>query len=143
MVAMTHPRGQAMQGSMSRRLFVLAGTLTITSVARAQQAMNQLIGRWKGHVPGLGDAEIIVVAVRANGQVDGQMVFPDQNKTFALGDKLDIVNSINHGVIRGSSLTIETAMGGTYRLDIGSSSLNGEYVRGTTYKVPVTFQKVS
>jgi hypothetical protein len=143
MVATTHPRGEAMQGSMSRRLLVIAGTLIIPSLARAQQSMSQFIGRWKGQVPGLGDAEMIVVTVRANGQVDGQMVFPDQNRTFAFGDKLDIVNNINHGVVRGSSLTIETAMGGTYQLNIGSSSLNGEYVRGTTYKVPVTFQKVT
>jgi hypothetical protein len=142
MVATTHPREEAMQGSISRRLLVIAGTLTIASLAHAQQSMS-LVGRWKGHVPGLGDAEIIVVTVRANGQVDGQMVFPDQNRTFAFGDKLDIVNSINHGAVRGSSLTIETAMGGTYQLNIGTSSLNGEYVRGTTYKVPVTFQKVT
>ena len=132
-----------MQGFMSRRLLVIAGTLTIASVARAQQSMSQFVGRWKGHVPGLGDLEIIVVAVRADGQVDGQLVLPEQSKTFTLGDKLDIANSINHGVIRGSSLTIETSMGGTYRLNLGSSSLNGEYVRGTTYTMPVTFQKVT
>jgi hypothetical protein len=130
-----------MQGSMSRRLFVIAGTLTIASMAHGQQSISQFVGRWKGQVSGLGDAEIIVVGVRANGQVDGQMVFPDQKQTFAFGDKLDIANGINHGVIQGSSLTIETAMGGTYRLTMASSSLNGEYVRGNTYKVPVVFQK--
>jgi hypothetical protein len=132
-----------MQGSMPRRLFVIAGPLTIASMARAQQSMSPFVGHWKGQVPGLGNAEIIVVAVRTSGQVDGQMVFPDQKQTFAFGDKLDIANSINHGVIRGPSLTIETAMGGTYRLNMGSSSLTGEYVRGNTYKVPVTFQKAS
>jgi len=132
-----------MQGSMSRRLFVITGTLTIASMARAQPSMSQFVGRWKGHVPGLGDAEIIVAAVRADGQVDGQMVFPDQQQTFTFGDKLDIAKSINHGVIQESSLTIETALGGTYRLTMGSNSLNGEYVRGNTYKVPVAFQKVT
>ena len=132
-----------MQGSMSRRLFVTTATLTIASMARAQPSMSQFVGRWKGHVPGLGDAEIVVVAVRADGQVDGQMVFPDQKQTFAFGDKLDIANGVNHGVIQGPSLTIETAMGGTYRLNVGSSSLTGEYVRGNTYKVPVAFQKAS
>ena len=89
-----------MQGSMSRRLFVITGTLTIASMARAQPSMSQFVGRWKGHVPGLGDAEIIVAAVRADGQVDGQMVFPDQQQTFTFGDKLDIAKSINHGVIQ-------------------------------------------
>ena len=132
-----------MQGSMSRRLFVTTGALTIASMARAQPSMSQFVGRWKGHVPGLGDAEIIVAAVRADGQVDGQMVFPDQQQTFTFGDKLDIAKSINHGVIQKSSLTIETALGGTYRLTMGSNSLNGEYVRGNTYKVPVAFQKVT
>ena len=115
----------------------------MASMARAQQPVSPFIGHWKGQVPGLGNAEIIVAAVRANGQVDGRMVFPDQNQTFTFGDKLDIANSINHGVIRESSLTIETALGGTYRLNAGGGSLTGEYVRGDTYKVPVTFQKVS
>ncbi len=45
------------------------------------------------------------------------MTFPEQAKTFKFGDKLDIVNSINHGVVQGSVLTIETALGGTYRLN--------------------------
>ena len=129
-----------MQGSLSRRLFAIAAMLTVAPMARAQP-MPPLVGHWKGLVPGLGNAEIIVAAVRTNGQLDGRMVFPDQNQTFAFGDKLDIANSTNHGVLQGSSLTIETAMGGTYRLTVGSGSLDGEYVRGNTYKVAVTFQK--
>ena len=123
---------------MSRRLFILGG-LAISSLAHAQS--SPFVGRWTGHVRGLGDAEILVSGVRANGQVDGTMVFPEQSKTFNFGNKLDMVNSINHGVVQGSSLTIETALGGTYRLSLAGGRLAGEYVRGTTYKVPVTFQK--
>jgi hypothetical protein len=130
-----------MQAAIFRRLVAIAGALTVASMAHAQQATPQFVGRWTGHVPGLGNAEIVVTAVRANGQVDGQMVFPDQNQTFKFGEKLDITKSINHGVIQGPSLTIETAMGGTYRLNLESGGLRGEYVRGNTYKVPVTFQK--
>jgi len=44
-----------MQGLISRRLLVMAGTVTIASVAHAQQSMAQFVGRWKGRVPGLGD----------------------------------------------------------------------------------------
>ena len=125
---------------MSRRLFILGG-LSISSLAHAQPSGSPFVGRWTGHVRGLGDAEILVSDVRANGQVDGTMTFAEQSKTFNFGDKLDMVNSINHGVVQGSSLTIETALGGTYRLSLAGGRLAGEYVRGTTYKVPVTFQK--
>ena len=125
----------------SRRLLILGGTLALTPLVHAQPSASPFVGRWKGHVRGLGDAEIVVVAVRANGQVDGTMVFPEQAKTFSFGDKLDMVNSINHGLVQGLSLTIETALGGTYRLNLAGGQLAGEYVRGTTYKVPVTFEK--
>jgi hypothetical protein len=125
----------------SRRLLILIGALALNSVAHAQSSTSSFVGRWTGHVRGLGDAEIVVVAIRANGQVDGTMVFPEQAKTFSFGDKLDMVNSINHGLVQGSSLTIETALGGTYHLSLAGGELAGEYVRGTTYKVPVTFQK--
>ena len=132
-----------MQAAISRRLVAIAGALAVASMARAQQATPQFVGRWTGHVPGLGNAEIVVTAVRANGQVDGQMVFPDQSQTFTFGERLDIAKSINHGVVEGSLLTIETAMGGSYRLTLESGSLRGDYVRGNTYKVPVTFQKAA
>jgi hypothetical protein len=129
-----------MMYKMSRRLFILGG-LAISSLAYAQSSGSPFVGRWTGHVRGLGDAEILVSGVRANGQVDGTMTFPEHSKTFNFGDKLDMVNSINHGLVQGSSLTIETALGGTYHLSLAGGRLAGEYVRGTTYKVPVTFQK--
>jgi hypothetical protein len=124
----------------SRRLLILGG-LAISSLAHAQSSGSPFVGRWKGNVRGLGDAEILVTAVRTNGQVDGTMTFPEQAKTFKFGDKLDIVNSINHGIVQGSVLTIETALGGTYRLNAASGRLTGEYTRGTTMNVPVTFEK--
>ena len=124
----------------SRRLLILGG-LAISSLAHAQPSGSPFVGRWKGNVRGLGDAEILVTAVRANGQVDGTMTFPEQAKTFKFGDKLDFVNSINLGVVQGSVLTIETALGGTYRLNLVGGQLTGEYLRGTTMNVPVTFEK--
>lgn len=130
-----------MRGATSRRVFMIAGALAVTSVGHAQQSTSPFVGRWTGPVQGVGEAEIIVSGVRANGQVDGRMVFPEQNKTFTFGDKIDLANGINHGVVQGSSLTIDTAYGGTYRLNMAGSNLSGEYVRGTTYKVPVNFRK--
>ena len=124
----------------SRRVLILGG-LMISPLAYAQPSGSSFIGRWTGNVRGLGNAEIQVTGVRANGQVDGTMTFPEQAKTFKFGDKLDIVNSINYGVVQGSVLTIETALGGTYRLNMADGRLTGEYLRGTTLNVPVTFQK--
>ena len=129
-----------MHKTSSRRLFILGG-LILGSAAYAQPAASAFVGRWTGNVRGLGDAEIVVTAVRANGQVDGTMTFPEQAQTFKFGDRLDMVNSINHGVVQGSVLTIETALGGTYRLNLVGGQLTGEYLRGTTMNVPVTFQK--
>jgi hypothetical protein len=130
-----------MRAMSSRRIFVLGAVLGFTQTAQAQQSSSPLVGRWTGHVPGLGAAEIVVLAIRANGQVEGRMVFQEPEKTLLFGDKLDIVKGISHGVAKGAELTIETAMGGTYRLSLVGAQLSGEYVRGTTYKVPVTFQK--
>jgi len=131
-----------MMHKTSRRGFILGG-VTISSLAHAQSSGSPFVGRWTGNVRGLGDAEILVTAVRANGQVDGTMTFLEQVKTFTFGDKLDIVNSINHGVVQGSALTIETALGGTYRLNLADGRLTGQYLRGTTLSVPVTFQKAT
>jgi hypothetical protein len=125
----------------SRRVFIFAAALGLGRVAQAQQ--SSLVGRWTGHVPGLGAAEIVVLSIRANGQIEGRMMFPEQDKTFTFGEKLDIVNSINHGMAKGADLTIETAMGGTYRLTLSGGQLAGEYIRGTTYKVPVSFNKAT
>lgn len=130
-----------MKKPLSRTSFILGG-LAIGFAAHAQPSASQFVGRWTGHVRGLGDAEIVVAAVRPNGQVDGTMTFREQDKTFKFGDKIDFVNSINHGVVQGSTLTIETALGGTYRLNMADGRLTGEYLRGTTMNVPVTFQKV-
>jgi hypothetical protein len=127
-----------MQATTSRRVVLMAGTLTVGSAARAQSP-SPFVGSWHGQVPGFGDAQIVVVAVRPNGHVDGKMVF--QNQAFAFGEKLDIAKGINHGVVRGSTLRIETSLGGTYLLNMVGGQLTGEYVRGNTYKVPVTFQK--
>jgi hypothetical protein len=128
----------------SQRLLVLLATLaSAVVVAYAQQAQSPFVGNWRGHVQGIGNAEIAVIAVRTDGVVDGKMVFPDQGQSFVLGEKLDIARSINRGVVQGSTLTIETAMGGTYRLNLVGGQLSGDYIRGNTYKVRVSFQRAT
>ena len=65
----------------SRRLLILGG-LAISSLAHAQPSGSPFVGRWKGNVRGLGDAEILVTAVRANGQVDGVYVIYNEFKSI-------------------------------------------------------------
>jgi hypothetical protein len=129
-----------MKGATSRRLLIMGAPLALASAAPAQ-SVSQFVGRWTGHVTGLGDAELRVTTVRPDGQVDGTMVFAEQDKTVSFGEKLDIANGISHALVRGAALTIETALGGTYQLTLANGQLTGEYSRGTTYRAPVTFRK--
>ena len=49
--------------------------------------------------------------------------------------------NINHGVVSGPALAIESALGGSYELALDGDRLSGVYTRGTTYKVAVTFTR--
>ena len=51
------------------------------------------------------------------------------------------MKSTNRGVVSGSKLTIDAALGGRYELNLSGNRLSGVYTRGTTYSVPVTFTK--
>jgi hypothetical protein len=60
--------------------------------------------------------------------------------TFA--DKTDSVRNTNRGVVSGATLTIDAALGGTYRLTLAGDSLAGTYVRGNTFSGAATFKRV-
>jgi anaerobic selenocysteine-containing dehydrogenase len=47
----------------------------------------------------------------------------------------------NRGVVSRSMLVIDTALGGRYELNLEGERLSGVYIRGTTYRVPVTFTR--
>jgi hypothetical protein len=59
--------------------------------------------------------------------------------TFA--NKADSVKNTSHGLVFGSSLAIEAALGGKYELILGGNRLSGIYTRSTTYRVDVTFTR--
>ena len=124
----------------SRRTFTVGGVaLLVPWRSRAQAAA--FVGNWQGDVPGIGAARLIVTAVRPDGRVEGRMEFDLQSFVSTFGDKADSAKSTNYGVAKGSTLTIDAALGGRYELTLEGNRLSGVYTRGTTYRVPVTFTK--
>jgi hypothetical protein len=123
----------------SRRAFVAALLLLVPGLARAQGAA--FVGNWEGDVPGIGAARLIVTAVKPNGQVEGRMEFDLQSFVSTFADKADSVKNTNRGVVSGSVLAIDSALGGRYELNLEGGRLSGIYSRGTTLRVPVTFTR--
>jgi hypothetical protein len=122
---------------------VLVGALAATgrTVPRAQAQAAGFVGRWQGDVPGISAARLIITAVRPDGLVEGRMEFDLQSFVSTFADKSDSTKSTNRGVVSGSSLVIDAALGGTYQLTLEGNRLSGVYRRGTTYSVPVTFTR--
>lgn len=125
----------------SRRLVVGVLLASLSLPGYAQTGGGPFVGIWKGEVPGIGESTMTITAVGQNGQVEGRMEFALQSYSAAFADKYDVARQTNSGVVSGSTLTIETALGGRYLLRLEGDKLNGKYVRGTTYDVPVTFSK--
>jgi hypothetical protein len=124
----------------SRRALITAPLLLMPLQGHAQ-AGSGFIGNWQGDVPGISAARLIVTAVKPNGQVEGRMEFDLQSFVSTFGDKADSSKNTNHGVISGSTLIIESALGGRYELNLNGNRLSGVYTRGNTYRVAVTFNK--
>ena len=65
----------------SRRFFLTVVPVFLAGNAvRAQTAASPFVGKWKGAVPGIGDAELIISAVRQNGSIEGTMGIGSQDK---------------------------------------------------------------
>lgn len=125
----------------SRRVFVIAAILSAPLAVLAQQAGAGFVGEWLGQVPGIGDVRLIVTSVGPNGQVEGRMEFGLQSFASTFGDEADSAKRINHGVVSGSALSIDAALGGKYELSRNGDQLSGTYTRGTTMNVAVSFKK--
>ena len=126
----------------SRRFFLRVAPMFLAGNAvRAQTATSPFVGKWKGAVPKIGDAELIISAVRQNGSIEGTMGFGSQAPVVTFGEKLDISRGVSQGLVVGSTLKIETAMGGEYQLSLSGDAMSGSYIRGTTYKVPISFKR--
>ena len=124
-----------------RRIFVAAVLASLSSAGRAQPAGGGFVGTWKGNVPGIGEATLIISAVGGGGRVEGRMEFALQGFVSTFADKADSVKRTSQGTVSDGTLTIEAALGGRYVLRRMGNGLNGRYTRGTTLDVPVTFQK--
>jgi hypothetical protein len=125
----------------SRRSFIAASVLLLPLAGHAQQAGSGFVGEWQGEVPGIGGARLIITSVRQTGQVEGRMEFALQSFVSAFGDKADTGKNTSYGMVSGSTLVIDAALGGKYTLQRGGDGLTGTYTRGTTYNVAVNLKK--
>jgi hypothetical protein len=104
-------------------------------------AQSGFIGQWQGEVEGVGKARLIITAVKPNGQVEGRMEFDLQSYVSTFGDKADSSKNINYGMVSGTALAIDSALGGKYELTLNGSTLSGSYARGTTFRGKASFTK--
>lgn len=121
-------------------LAVLALSLAF-GTSLAQQAAG-FVGQWQGTVDGIGEARIFITAVKPDGRVEGRMEFIMQSFVADFSDKVDPIRKTNVGVAAGGVLTIETALGGVYRLTLSGDRLAGRYVRGTTFDGAASFRRL-
>jgi hypothetical protein len=84
---------------------------------------------------------LIVTAVRPNGQVEERLEFDLQSFVSTFADKADSAKNTNRGVVSGSALVVDSALGGKYELTLTGNCLSEVYARGTTYEVAVAFNK--
>jgi hypothetical protein len=112
-------------------------------VAVAQQAAG-FVGQWQGTVDGIGEAKIIITGVRPDGLVEGRMEFALHSFVATFSDKSHPIEKTSVGVVSGGTLTltIEAALGGTYRLALSGDNLSGSYTRGTTFSGKATFRRL-
>ncbi|HQS15228.1 hypothetical protein [Reyranella sp.] len=129
------------RGETTRRLLIAAFLAALGTGALAQQAAGSFVGTWKGDVPGIGEATLVISALRSDGQVEGRMEFALQGFVSTFADKADSAKRTNKGTVSDGTLTIEAALGGRYVLQRTGDGLSGRYTRGTTLDVPVTLRK--
>lgn len=108
----------------------------------AQGGTSALVGSWTGEVEGIGGARLIVTAVRPSGQIEGRMEFDLQSFVSPFADAASSgPDKANHGILLGTSLRIESALGGTYELTLQGNQLTGTYIRGTTFRGTAQFRR--
>jgi hypothetical protein len=129
----------------TRRWVVAATTalpVALASRGHAQSGGSALIGTWMGEVEGVGAVRLIVTAVKPSGQLEGRMEFDLQSFVSQFGDAADAgPKKTNHGMLSGSEVRIESALGGTYELVLQGNLLTGTYIRGTTFRGKAAFRK--
>jgi len=120
-----------------RRRWLLAAAAWL--VPLAGHAQSAFVGRWQGEVEGVGKARLVTTAVKPNGQIEGRMEFDLQSYISTFADKADSIKNTNYGMISGTALAIDSALGGTYEPTLSGNPLNGTYARGTTLRGKASF----
>jgi len=123
----------------SRRLMIGLAVMAVVP-AFGQQGAG-FVGTWTGDVPGIGATKLVIQQVGPTGQVDGRMEFELKSYVSTFADKSDSAANTNRGMVEGSKLTVEAALGGTYELELQGTALSGFYTRGTTYRVAVQLKR--
>jgi hypothetical protein len=84
-----------------------------------------------------------ITGVRPDGRVEGRMEFALQSFVATFADKSHSTQRTSLGVVSGNelTLTIEAALGGTYRLALSGDRLAGSYTRGTTFTGSASFRR--
>ena len=126
---------------MQRIVLTVLALLLAFGTGSAQQA-GGVVGLWQGTVDGIGEAKIVITGVRADGRVEGRMEFALQSHVATFADKPHPVQNTSVGVVSGNTLTIEAALGGTYRLTLAGDTLAGSYTRGTTFSGKAEFRRL-
>jgi len=121
------------------RRTILFGAVCFVPFSSYAQA--NFVGQWQGEVEGIGKARLIITAVKPNGQVEGRMEFELQAFVSTFSDKVNPAENANYGVISGTALRIDSALGGRYDLVLDGSQLSGTYTRGTTFRGKANFTK--
>jgi hypothetical protein len=113
----------------------------VLSPLRVYAQASSFVGTWQGDVPGISAARLIITAVKPGGQVEGRMEFELQSYVSTFGERPDSTKNTNRGVVSGSTLVIDSALGGRYELSLAGNRLSGVYSRGTTFRANVTFNR--
>ena len=127
---------------LQRIVLITLALLLAFGTSWAQQA-EDFVGQWQGTVDGIGDAKIVITGVRPDGRVEGRMEFALHSFVATFDDKPHSVENTSLGVVSDGALTltIEAALGGTYRLTLSGDSLAGRYTRGTTFSGNAAFRR--
>ena len=128
---------------LQRIVLTTLALLLAFGAALAQQA-GGFVGQWRGTVDGIGEAKIVITSVKPDGRVEGRMEFALHSFVATFDDKPHPMEKTSLGVVSGGTLTltIESALGGTYRLNLSEDSLAGSYTRGTTFSGKAAFRRL-
>ena len=128
---------------MLLRRIVLASLALLAFGTSLAQQPGGFVGQWEGTVDGIGWARIVITSVRPDGRVEGRMEFAMHSFVATFADKPHSIEKTSVGVVSGGTLTltIDAALGGTYRLALSGDNLSGTYTRGTTFEGKASFRR--